>query len=158
MYSLQDVIRCDLWETPVPHQHCDICHIHLCEACVGKHLSNQSKDHYIEPFKLRGSIPKCACNSTKLCIFFCKDCNVPMCKICSSWGKHLQHKTKDFLKVLAEKKVLMGKDLQELEESIYSKYQEAAKNIPVQRADVNKRSKKLTKALDKQGEAHSSYR
>nr|XP_022300239.1 E3 ubiquitin-protein ligase TRIM71-like [Crassostrea virginica] len=153
MYSLQDVIRCDLCETPVPPKHCELCHIHLCEACVGKHLSDKSKDHYIVPFKLRGSIPKCPNHSSKLCTIFCKDCNVPICKICSSWGEHAEHKTEDLLKAMAEKEELIRKDLQELEESIYPKYQEAATNIPVQRADVNKRSQKLTTALDKQGEA-----
>nr|XP_022299112.1 uncharacterized protein LOC111107941 [Crassostrea virginica] len=153
VYSLQDVIRCDLCETPVPPKHCELCHIHLCEACVGKHLSDKSKDHYIVPFKLRGSIPKCPNHSSKLCTIFCKDCNVPICKICSSWGEHAEHKTEDLLKAMAEKEELIRKDLQELEESIYPKYQEAATNIPVQRADVNKHSQKLTTALDKQGEA-----
>nr|XP_022299110.1 E3 ubiquitin-protein ligase TRIM71-like [Crassostrea virginica]XP_022299111.1 E3 ubiquitin-protein ligase TRIM71-like [Crassostrea virginica] len=153
MYSLQDVIRCDLCETPVPPKHCELCHIHLCEACVEKHLSDQSKDHYIVPFKQRGSIPECPYHSTKACIIFCKDCNVPICKLCSSWGEHVQHKKEDILKAMAEKKELIRKDLQELEESIYPKYEEAATNIPVQRADVNKRSQKLTTALDKQGEA-----
>nr|XP_022299113.1 E3 ubiquitin-protein ligase TRIM71-like [Crassostrea virginica]XP_022299114.1 E3 ubiquitin-protein ligase TRIM71-like [Crassostrea virginica] len=153
MYSLQDVIRCDLCETPVPPKHCDICHIHLCEACVEKHLSDQSKDHYIVPFKQRGSIPKCPNHSTKTCTIFCKDCNVSICKICSSFGEHAEHKTEDLLKAMAEKEELIRKDLQELEESIYPRYQEAATNIPVQRADVNKRSQKLTTALDKQGEA-----
>ncbi|XP_078340203.1 uncharacterized protein LOC111107938 [Crassostrea virginica] len=153
MYSLQDVIRCDLCETPVPPKHCELCHIHLCEACVGKHLSDQSKDHYIVPFKLRGSIPKCPNHSTKTCTIFCKDCNVSICKICSSFGEHAEHKTEDLLKAMAEKEELIRKDLQELENSIYPKYQEAATNIPVQRADVNKHSQKLTTALDKQGEA-----
>ncbi|XP_078340201.1 uncharacterized protein LOC111106790 [Crassostrea virginica] len=153
MYSLQDVIRCDLCETPVPPKHCELCHIHLCEACVGKHLSDKSKDHYIVPFKQRGSIPKCPNHSSKLCTIFCKDCNVSICKICSSLGEHAKHKTEDLLKAMAEKEELIRKDLQELEESIYPKYQEAATNIPVQRADVNKRSQKLTTALDKQGEA-----
>uniref|UniRef100_A0A8B8B6T1 Uncharacterized protein LOC111107946 n=1 Tax=Crassostrea virginica TaxID=6565 RepID=A0A8B8B6T1_CRAVI len=150
---LQDVIRCDLCETPVPPKHCELCHIHLCEACVEKHLSDESKDHYIVPFKLRGSIPKCPYHSTKLCLILCKDCSVPICKICSSFGEHVQHKKEDILKAMAEKKELIRKDLQELEKSIYPKYQEAATNIPVQRADVNKHSQKLTTALDKQGEA-----
>ncbi|XP_078340463.1 uncharacterized protein LOC111107942 [Crassostrea virginica] len=153
MYSLQDVIRCDLCETPVPSKHCELCHIHLCEACVGKHLSDQSKDHYIMPFNLRGSISKCPNHSTKTCTIFCKDCNVSICKICSSFGEHAEHEKEDLLKAMAEKKELIRKDLQELEKSIYPKYQEAATNIPVQRADVNKHSQKLTTALDKQGEA-----
>ena len=54
---------------------------------------------------------------------------------------------------MAEKKELIRKDLQELEESIYPKYQEAATNIPFQRIDVNKHSQKLTTALEKQGDA-----
>ncbi|XP_078342027.1 uncharacterized protein LOC111107939 [Crassostrea virginica] len=150
---LQDVIRCDLCETPVPPKHCELCHKHLCESCVEKHLSDQSKDHYIVPFKLRGSIPKCQYHSTKTCTIFCKDCNVSICTICSSWGEHVKHKKEDLLKVMAEKEELIKKDLQELEKSIYPRYQEAATNIPVQRADVNKHSQKLTTALDKQGEA-----
>nr|XP_022300876.1 uncharacterized protein LOC111109080 [Crassostrea virginica] len=50
---------------------------------------------------------------------------------------------------MAEMEELMKKTLQEL----YPRYQVAATNIPVQRAGVNKRSQKLTTALDKQGEA-----
>ena len=38
-------------------------------------------------------------------------------------------------------------------EFIYPRYQEAATNIPVQRTDVNKHSPKVTKVLNKQGEA-----
>ena len=34
------------------------------------------------------------------------------------------------------------------QKSMHYKYQETATNIPVQRADVNKRSQKLTTALD----------
>ena len=47
----------------------------------------------------------------------------------------------------------MQKDFQDFMKSIYPKYHEASTNIPVQRADVNKRSQKLTTVLDKQGEA-----
>nr|XP_022290125.1 uncharacterized protein LOC111101809 [Crassostrea virginica]XP_022290134.1 uncharacterized protein LOC111101809 [Crassostrea virginica] len=153
MYSLQDVIRCDLCETPVPPKHCDICHIHLCKACVGKHLSDQTKDHYIVPFKLRGITPKCTKHSTKVCTQLCTTCNIPVCPICVAFSKHKQHKKEDILKWFETKREIMQKDLQDLEKSIYPKYQEVATNIPVQRADVNKRSQKLTTALDKQGEA-----
>ncbi|XP_078331569.1 uncharacterized protein LOC144625229 [Crassostrea virginica] len=153
MNSLQDVIRCDLCETPVPPYHCDICHIHLCEACVGEHLSDQSKDHYIVPFKLRGIITKCTKHSTEVCTELCTTCNIPVCLLCVASSEHEQHENEDILKWFEYKKELMQKDLQDLEKSIYPKYQEAATNIPVQRADVNKRSQKLTTALDKQGEA-----
>nr|XP_022324097.1 uncharacterized protein LOC111125000 [Crassostrea virginica]XP_022324105.1 uncharacterized protein LOC111125000 [Crassostrea virginica] len=153
MYSLQDVIRCDLCETPVPPKHCDICHIHLCETCVGKHLSDQSKDHYIVPFKLRGITPKCTKHSTEVCTQICTTCNIPVCPLCVASSEHKQHKKKDILTWFETKRELIQKDLQDLEKSIYPKYQEAATNIPVQRADVNKRSQKLTTALDKQGEA-----
>ncbi|XP_078335046.1 uncharacterized protein LOC144625985 [Crassostrea virginica] len=153
MYSLQDVIRCDLCETPVPPKHCDICHIHLCTACVRKHLSDQSKDHYIVPFKLRGIITKCTKHSTEVCKKLCTTCNIPVCRLCVASSEHKQHEKEGILTLFETKRKLMQKDLQDLEKSIYPRYQEAATNIPVQRADVNKRSKKLTTALDKQGEA-----
>ncbi|XP_022320423.2 uncharacterized protein LOC111122782 [Crassostrea virginica] len=153
MYSLQDVIRCDLCESPVPPKHCDICHIHLCEACVGEHLSDKSKNHYIVPFKLRRIITKCTTHSTEVCTQLCTTCNIPVCPLCITTSEHEQHKKEDILKLFETMKELMQKDLQDLEKSIFSIYQEAATNIPIQRADVNIRSQKLTAALDKQGEA-----
>ena len=152
-YSLQDVIRCDLCETPVPPKHCDICHIDLCETCVGKHFSDESKDHYIVPFKLRGIIHKCTKHSKEVCTQLCATCNIPVCQLCVASSEHEQHKKKDILTLFETMRELIQKDLQDLEKSIYPKYQEVATNIPVQRADVNKRSQKLTTALDTQGEA-----
>ncbi|XP_078340274.1 uncharacterized protein LOC144627345 [Crassostrea virginica] len=153
MYSLQDVIRCDLCETPIPPKHCELCHIHLCEACVEKHLSDKSKEHYIVSFELRGITSKCTKHSTEVCKEFCTTCNIPLCLLCVDSGEHDHHKTEDILKMYFSKKILMQIDLQDLEKSIFPRYQETATNIPVQRADVNKRSQKLTTALDKQGEA-----
>nr|XP_022316825.1 uncharacterized protein LOC111120402 [Crassostrea virginica] len=56
---------CDLCETPAPSKHCDICHINLCEACVGKHLSDESKDHSLVSFKLQGNSSKYSKHSTE---------------------------------------------------------------------------------------------
>ena len=112
MDSLQDVIRCDLCETEPPSKHCDICHIHLCEACVGEHLSDESKDHYIVPFKLRGISPKCTKHSTEVCKKLCTTCNSPVCPLCVA-SKHEQHEKEDILKLFETKSELMQKDLQD---------------------------------------------
>ena len=119
---------------------------------MGKHLSDESKDHYIVSFKLRGITPQCTKHSAKACTQVCTECNIPICSLCVFFSEHKEHDTEDILKVFEIKKKQIQKDLQDLETSIYPKYQEAATNIPVQRADINKRSQKLTTALDKQGE------
>ena len=97
MYSLQDVIRCDLCETPVPPKHCAICCIHLCEACIGTHLSDKSIDHYIMPFQLRGIIPKCPIHITKLCTQLCTECNIQICPLCVAASQHTQHEKEDIV-------------------------------------------------------------
>nr|XP_034315657.1 E3 ubiquitin-protein ligase Trim36-like [Crassostrea gigas] len=147
----QDVLRCHLCETPGPPMYCDICHIHLCKACVGEHLSDESKDHRVVPFKKRGFAPECLKHSPKLCELYCEHCNIPICLECVSSGEHLGHKQVELLKSLEAKKEMLQTDLQELETSIISKYQEIAINIPVQKAELNKNSKKLTAAIEKHG-------
>eukprot|EP00105_Crassostrea_gigas_P039605 XP_019923753.1 PREDICTED: tripartite motif-containing protein 55 [Crassostrea gigas] len=148
----QDVLRCHLCETPGPPMYCDICHIHLCVACVGKHLLDESKEHKVVPFKKRGLNPKCSKHSTQSCDLHCEQCNIPICVECVSSNEHLGHKLIGILKILDTKREALKKDLQELEHTIYPKYQEIASNIPVQKTDLNKNSKKLTTALNKHGE------
>nr|XP_034333707.1 uncharacterized protein LOC105330512 [Crassostrea gigas] len=148
----QDVLRCHLCETPGPPMYCDICHIHLCVACVGKHLLDESKEHKVVPFKKRGLNPKCSKHSTQLCDLHCEQCNIPICVECVSSNEHLGHKQVGILKILDTKREAFKKDLQELENTIYPKYQEIASKIPVQKTDLNKNSKILTTALDKHGE------
>ena len=136
MYNLQDVIRYDVCETPVPPKHCDVCHIHLCEACVGKHLSDEFKEHFIVPFKLMRFTPKCSAHSSRSCTQLFTECNIPVCSQCVSSGKHKEHEKMDILKMFITKKELMQNNFQDLETTIYAKYQEAATNIPVQKDNV----------------------
>ncbi|XP_052708178.1 E3 ubiquitin-protein ligase TRIM71-like [Crassostrea angulata] len=148
----QDVLRCDLCETPGPPMYCDICHIHLCVACVGKHLLDESKEHKVVTFKKRGFAPECSKHSKKLCELYCEHCDIPICLQCVSSGEHLGHKQVEIFKSLETKKEVLQRDLQELENLIYPKYQEIESNIPVQKADLHENSKKLTTALHKHGE------
>ncbi|XP_065927996.1 E3 ubiquitin-protein ligase TRIM71 [Magallana gigas] len=148
----QDVLRCQLCETPVPPLYCDICHIHLCKTCVGEHLLDESKEHKVVPFKKRGLNPKCSKHSTQLCDLYCEQCNIPICVECVSSDEHLGHKLVGILKILDTNREALKKDLQELENTIYPNYKEIAFNIPVQKADLIENSKKLTSVLDKHGE------
>uniref|UniRef100_K1RWL2 Tripartite motif-containing protein 2 n=1 Tax=Magallana gigas TaxID=29159 RepID=K1RWL2_MAGGI len=148
----QDVLRCHLCETPGPPMYCDICHIHLCKACVGEHLSDESKEHKVVAFKKRGFTPECSKHSKKLCELYCEQCNIPICVQCVSSGEHIGHKQVEILKTFQSKKDELQRDLDELEKLIYPKYQEIVSYIPVQKDDLHQNSKKLITALDKHGE------
>ena len=155
-YSAQDIVRCDLCETPVPPMCCDICHINLCKACVGEHLSDRSKEHKVVPFEERGctiNYPKCQKHSPRICELHCNHCNIPICASCVSSGDHEHHKKVDIFKILTKKKELIEKDIQELKKFICPKFQQAASEILTQKAGVKQHSLKLTAALNKQGEA-----
>ena len=151
-HSAQDVLRCDLCDDPVPPMYCDICHKKLCKACVGEHLSDQSKEHKVVPFEKRGYTTKCSKHITKICELYCEECNLPICSQCISSGEHLGHKSVELIEILTSKKEIIRKDLQEIETSIYPKYQQAASNIIVKKADAREHCQKLRKELKNRGE------
>ncbi|XP_034306963.2 tripartite motif-containing protein 2 [Magallana gigas] len=153
--SAQDVLRCDLCETPVPPYYCDLCSINLCKKCAGEHLLDEAKEHKVVPIKQRrftSSFPKCPKHSTKHCELHCEQCDVAICVQCASDTKHRGHEFVDMVKALHTKKEVLRRDFQELEKLIYPKYQEIASDIPFQKADLKKNSQQLTTAINKHGE------
>ena len=153
--SAQDVLRCDLCETPVPPYYCDLCHVNLCKKCAGEHLLDEAKEHKVVPIKQRRSMsncPECQKHTPKQSELYCEQCDSPICVQCVSSGEHIGHKQNDILKFLENKNEALLKNLKELENLIYPKYQEIASYISVQKSDLRKNSKKLKTALDKQGE------
>eukprot|EP00105_Crassostrea_gigas_P015997 XP_011433199.1 PREDICTED: uncharacterized protein LOC105332340 [Crassostrea gigas] len=150
--SAQDVLRCRLCKTPIPPLYCDICHIHLCKTCAGEHILDESSEHKVVVFKKRGLAPSCSKHSKKLCELHCKQCDIPICLQCISFGEHHGHELVEISKILENKKKKLDRDLQELENSIFPKYQEIASIIPVQTNDLNQNFQKLASAISKRGE------
>ncbi|XP_052713570.1 uncharacterized protein LOC128187285 isoform X2 [Crassostrea angulata] len=153
--TAQDVVRCDVCDTPVPPLHCDFCQTNLCKACVGDHMLDLSKKHQVVPFQDRGSTPNypiCPKHSPKQCELHCEQCDIPICVHCVSSESHKNHKLVDIYTNYQKKREDLQKDLHELKKFLSPKYQEIAKNITAQKADLSKNSKKLTSAIDKQGE------
>ncbi|XP_061177562.1 uncharacterized protein LOC133186325 [Saccostrea echinata] len=154
-FSDQDVLLCDLCETPVPPMYCDFCHIKLCKACVGEHLSDLSKEHKVVPYKQKGTTPKyprCQTHVGKLCELHCKECDLPVCLLCLASNFHKGHNLLNLLEVNLSNQEAVEKDLDELLNSISPKYEEISAEIQREKTGLEKHYEKLTTVVIKQGE------
>ena len=152
-FSAQDVVRCTLCKDAMATMYCSVCHIHLCKDCVEKHFSDKSKVHNVVPLEQFFNYPKCPTHSNKQCEIHCEQCNIPICSTCILSGKHIGHKQVDIFEDFESKKEILKRDLEELEKSIFPRYQQSAAIIKTQKIDQRKHFQKLTADLIKQGEA-----
>lgn len=147
------MVRC-LREKPVPTLHCNICRVHLCEICLGKHIVYKSENLKLVPFEKRGPTPnlhKFPEHLGKQIQLNCKQCQIFICMQFFS-NKHHYHDVEDFFKCFKRKQKVLQRDLQELQKYIFPKYHEIACTIQIEeKTDLNQNSKKLTEALNKQG-------
>lgn len=149
--EIEEVVQCNLCKTSVLTMYCDACHIHLCTACVGEHLSDDSKEHKVVPFKKRRSFPLCQRHSTKTCELFCEQCESPICVFCISANEHEQHKKIDIMEWIKSKKADIEEDLQELMESILPEYQEIVFQILHEKIFLKFKSQQLKNHIDRHG-------
>ncbi|XP_052678847.1 uncharacterized protein LOC128159706 [Crassostrea angulata] len=154
--SAQDVHRCDLCETAIVHSYCDFCHVNLCKPCVVDHISDGYHKHVIVPFNERRSTliyPKCDMHPQKSCKFQCKDCNNSfVCSSCMASKKHKGHNFVDVTEVYKTMKDDIKKDTKELENHISPTYEEIARDLENQLANLDGGYEKLTTTMSKQGE------
>ncbi|XP_052678664.1 uncharacterized protein LOC128159577 [Crassostrea angulata] len=154
--SAQDVHRCDLCETAIVHSYCDFCHVNLCKPCIGEHISDGYDKHKIVPFQERKSTliyPKCGTHQHKNCKFQCKSCNnIFVCSSCTASEKHRGHIFVDISTVYKAQKENIEKDTDQLINLISPTYEEIARDLENQLANLYGGYEKLTATLSKQGE------
>ncbi|XP_062622240.1 uncharacterized protein LOC134283777 [Saccostrea cucullata] len=151
----QVLLLCDLCQKAPLQDHCELCQINLCKACVGEHLSDSSQRHKVVPYKHRTSTPnypKCPNHTQKHCELYCEKCDIPVCSTCISLGKHHGHEFKDILQKPSFMKEFFTTDLEELEKRILPTYEEISSDLYSEKVKLEKNYEKLTSAVTKQGE------
>ncbi|XP_061186876.1 tripartite motif-containing protein 55-like [Saccostrea echinata] len=117
--SAQKDIRCEHCETAVIQRHCELCHVNLCIACIGKHVSDDYDKHKVVPFKEQKStliFPKCITHRTKKCYLQCWKCNIPVCSLCPATKKHKKHTFFPLSEVYNQKKKFISNEKKELQD------------------------------------------
>ncbi|XP_062569349.1 tripartite motif-containing protein 55-like [Saccostrea cucullata] len=153
--SAQDLIRCDLCETAVVQMYCDFCHVKLCKPCIGEHIAEEYNKHQIVPFQQRKSTliyPKCTTHPTKTCELQCKECDIPICALCSVSESHKRHSMSNLFEIYNTKRQTIEKDLQDIESIISPTYEEIATGTEIQIENLEREYEKLTTAVKNHGE------
>ena len=91
--SPQDVIRCDLCDTPVPTKPCDVCDRHLCEECEREHISDESVCRYMDFPELLQDVIRCDLCETPVPTKHCDVCDIHLCEECE--GRHLSDESNE---------------------------------------------------------------
>ena len=147
----QDILRCNLCDTPMPPLYCQLCDKNLCKTCAGDHLMNDTKEHKVVLIKQKWNPrnPLCQKHTIKHCDFHCKQCDKPICALCVLSGEHDQHKKNDIFERKIEN---LADELNKVEHSIYPKYEKAASNIKIKKDDVKKNSEKMKTIIQEHGQ------
>lgn len=153
LYSLQDVVRCKMCDTPDPLLYCKTCDINLCKACVGDHHLDVAITHIVVLFKNRKcNYPKCAKHTNSQSESHCEECDLPVCTKCAlNCKKKRGHKTVDILHKIKSKKEIIFRDLKELKIDILPKFEEVSSNISDQKTDLENNYHALTADINKLG-------
>ncbi|XP_062584598.1 uncharacterized protein LOC134246286 [Saccostrea cucullata] len=154
-HSAQDIIRCDLCETAIVQMYCDFCHVNLCKPCIGEHIADDYNKHQVVPFQQRKSTliyPKCATHPTKACELQCKECDIPICAICSVSKSHKRHTLSTVLEFYNSKRQNIEKDLEEIENIISPTYEEIATDTETLIEGLDRKYEKLAIAVKHHGE------
>eukprot|EP00105_Crassostrea_gigas_P036142 XP_019920290.1 PREDICTED: uncharacterized protein LOC105321943 [Crassostrea gigas] len=147
-------IHCDLCNAPNPPLHCEECQCNVCLACVGKHLSDLSKDHKVVPYQKQGSIPKylkCQSHPIERCELHCQRCDLPVCNTCLLSNSHKSHTLTELMEVIRSKKEVIEKDFEEIKQIIYPKYEEILMQLKTDQLNVDSYFEDLAEKVTKKG-------
>lgn len=129
--------------------YCDNCHVHLCTACVRKHLLDKSKEHKIVFLKcedLRLNVKNIYQKYTNILLTMRHSY---LCTLCLLQGTLNQYcSSLDIAKGQDGIKCVAQKDLIEMEKSMNPKYQEIASYTIAHKAVMKKSSLERTTAID----------
>lgn len=152
-FYLQDVVRCNVCDSPDPKCRCEKCIVRLCVSCAGKHLKDDLTEHTITTRKrdTPTNYPNCQKHSSKQCKLHCEICDIHTCIDCMSSNDHLGHKQCDIIDLFNRKIELIQRDLDDIEYNYGNKNETRSTNIELLKDLLNENSDKLTNALDNLG-------